>query len=136
MTILDECWEWRGNRNSSGYGRKGIKGASYSTHRLAWAWANGSIPRGMFVCHHCDNPPCVNPRHLFLGTPKDNSQDSARKGRHPDVRGVKHPCHKLTEAQVLRIRDSKDIQIILACRYGVSQNVISAIKRRKIWRHI
>jgi len=80
--MLDECWEWNGTIQNTGYGAKWIKGKQFHTHRLAYAWANGPIPNGMCVCHKCDNKICVNPGHLFLGTQTDNLQDMCRKGRH------------------------------------------------------
>ena len=78
---LTECIEWRGTRTRSGYGQKVIKGKRYRTHRLAYEWANGPIPKGMLVLHSCDNPACCNPNHLFLGTQSDNMRDCANKGR-------------------------------------------------------
>jgi len=81
MIGLSECIEWRGTRTQSGYGQKYINGKRYRTHRLAWEWAYGPIPEGILVLHHCDNPPCCNPNHLFLGTQSDNMRDCAKKGR-------------------------------------------------------
>lgn len=88
MTLLDECWVWNGYADKDGYGQKKINRRPLRIHRLAWAWANWNgegdwkaIPAGMQVCHHCDNPPCVNPKHLFLGTTGDNTRDMVRKGR-------------------------------------------------------
>jgi hypothetical protein len=75
------CWLWTGGHNASGYGTTKIKANSYLAHRVSWTIHRGEIPEGLFVCHHCDNPPCVNPDHFFLGTKKDNTQDSIAKGR-------------------------------------------------------
>ena len=78
-----DCIEWSGSLNSQGYGRLVIRGKEYRAHRIVWEETNGPIPDGMCVCHHCDNPPCVNVEHLFLGTPKDNTRDAQQKGRIP-----------------------------------------------------
>jgi len=90
----DGCWEWPGDRNTEGYGRICIGNQKRYTHRTAWELTNGPIPLGMFVCHRCDNPPCCNPEHLFLGTAIDNNRDMKEKGRaaRGDASGMrKHP---------------------------------------------
>lgn len=77
-----DCWEWQGRRFPTGYGGFYAGGrVNWYAHRFVWTLVNGAIPQGMHVCHHCDNPPCVRPDHLFLGTPKDNMRDRDRKGR-------------------------------------------------------
>lgn len=78
---MSDCIEWTGAINSGGYGNLWYEGKYWKAHRLAWAQANGPIPPGMFVLHRCDNPPCVNLEHLFLGTAADNTADMLAKGR-------------------------------------------------------
>lgn len=78
---LNACWEWQGGKTSDGYGASAIRNKSALAHRVAWELANGPIPAGMEVCHRCDNPPCVNPAHLFLGSHADNIRDMFAKGR-------------------------------------------------------
>ncbi|MBP8196936.1 MAG: HNH endonuclease [Chromatiaceae bacterium] len=78
----DGCWQWKGAKKASGYGKLSPSaGVFLVAHRIAWEIHNGPIPEGLFVCHHCDNPECTNPEHLFLGTPQDNMDDKVRKGR-------------------------------------------------------
>lgn len=79
----DSCWYWKASRPGFGYGRVSHLKRWYSSHRLSWLIHFGKIPTGLFVCHHCDNPGCVNPSHLFTGTASDNMQDMVSKKRHP-----------------------------------------------------
>ena len=78
---MNECMEWRGYTNGRGYPQKTINGRKVLLHRYSWEWANGPIPDNMCICHSCDNPPCINPDHLFLGTQADNMRDMYAKGR-------------------------------------------------------
>jgi len=103
-------------------------------HRVTWEIVNGPIPDGLLVLHHCDNPPCTNPIHLFLGTIKDNSHDAMHKGRLPH--GERVSGSKLTPEIIRLIRDSTDGQYDLAERFGVNQSHISRIRSRQVWRHI
>lgn len=82
------CWEWTGSRCSDGYGSVKINNKSFGTHRISWILCNGEIENGLFVLHHCDNPCCVNPTHLFLGTQRDNSLDKVNKGRGNYLKGI------------------------------------------------
>ncbi len=79
------CWEWQKYRTIAGYGQLRFRGRTTAAHRLAWELANGPIPEGLHVLHHCDNPPCCNPAHLFTGDDQANAQDAVRKGRHSSM---------------------------------------------------
>ena len=116
-------------------GPSGQKSNTY-VHRLVWEECFGPIPEGMFVCHKCDNPPCVNPEHLFLGTAKDNVVDMDKKGRRANRKGELHPLAKLTEDQVKEIRDSTESGAALARRFGVHKATIYDIRHKRKWRHL
>lgn len=78
---VNACWPWTGRRMKAGYGRLVIKGKHEGAHRIAYELAVAAVPNGLFVCHHCDNPPCCNPHHLYAGTHQDNVDDKVRRGR-------------------------------------------------------
>ncbi len=100
-----KCWEWRGYRNYKGYGRCRIKGTKLRrAHRVAWMLANGSEPPPtLFVCHKCDNPPCCNPEHLFLGNHRENMADKVEKARRS--RGTKPFTLELPKSMILRLQE-------------------------------
>ena len=129
---VNGCWEWQGAK-SGGYGCINIEGQNWWTHRLSYFLHNGELPDGRYVCHQCDNPPCCNPRHLFIGSSQDNTADRHAKGR--DAKGERSGNAKLTDVQVRRIRlkyDGKPGRIKqLAERYGVSSDQIRNILRGK-----
>lgn len=138
------CWLWTGAgaKSKNGiYGKARIAGKSISAHRISWMIYRGSIPDGINVCHRCDNPSCVNPDHLFLGTQSDNMSDMHAKGRHKAVRpiGVRNKASKLTEEQVRSVKfgslsalSASDV----ADRIGVSRGTIEFIRSGKTWGHI
>lgn len=99
-----DCWLWMGYRHPYGYGEMDVSGKTYKTHRLAWELTNGNIPEGLWVLHHCDNPPCVNPAHLFLGNYQDNIDDKVAKGRQRCAPGTRNGSARLDWDEVRRIR--------------------------------
>lgn len=131
-----ECWPWLGHANTSGYGRLLDYGRVVLAHRVSFFIANGSIPDGMCVCHHCDNRLCVNPTHLFLGTPGDNNTDRHRKGRSGSHKGEANGRAKLTTHDVLAIRASTVRTGLLAQEYGVGLTAIREIRSRRMWKHL
>jgi hypothetical protein len=153
----EECWEWQGYRVHHGYGHTMymVNGKCYHprSHRLAYYLTFGPIPEGCGVCHRCDNPPCCNPAHLFVGTQKDNANDARLKGRlcpgkiryshiRPDriPRGEYNPRSLLTEAQVREIRKLR-ADNGLSCRelsalFGVKAHAIYKVVTRMTWKHV
>ena len=134
----DDCWGWSGQK-TKGYGRLSIGHTGWvMIHRLSWTIHNGEIPQGKMVLHKCDNPPCSNPCHLFIGTQKDNISDAARKGRLNTSRGEAHR-HKLTTVQVLEIRrtfESGETKLSISKKFKTSRSNVQAIVNRITWTHI
>lgn len=130
-----KCWEWVAALNVHGYGRLGFRGKARMAHRLMWAIFVGN-PGQKSVLHRCDNPRCVNPDHLFLGTQPENVADMYAKGRAADLKGTGNGRAVLTEDDVIAIRASSKMNITIAAQYGVSPPLIAYIKKRKLWRHV
>ena len=128
------CWEWFGNKNHWGYGRIQINKESIRSHRLSWEIHNGPITGQLLVCHKCDNPGCVNPAHLFLGTDLENNLDKIAKGRGNYSQGKDHWKAKFTQDQVIAIRHSILSSRKLAALYGTCHRNILAIKRGETWK--
>lgn len=135
------CWLWVGslNENRGKYGRFFVGRKSIRAHRASYLIATGKCPADRFVCHKCDTPQCVNPDHLFLGEPKDNTWDMIKKGRAKSVRGAAHGKAKLSADDVLTIRNllaNGAVQRKVAALYSVSPALICIINKRKKWIHI
>lgn len=134
------CWYWRGALDRPGYGMTGFGGTGNKAHRFSYELHYGPIPNGLLVCHKCDNPPCVNPEHLFVGTNADNIADMIAKGRAAIRKGELHHKAKLKDADVLSIRERYSQGGMpergLATIYGVSSSTIDDIVHYRRWKHI
>lgn len=132
-----DCWEWTAFRDGFGYGQISVDGKKVGAHRLVYEMEVGPIPADMCVLHYCDNPPCVNPKHLFIGTRSDNARDRELKGRGRKSDGENNPNATLTERDVACIRRCKGQikQWRLGEIFGVTQASISNIWRGHTWVH-
>ena len=135
---FSDCWEWLGSKKVSGYGQLMLNYYNFYSHRISWQIHNGPIPKGLFVLHKCDNPSCVNPKHLFLGTQLDNMRDRNKKGRAP--LGEKSNCNVLTNEKVLKIKQlyqkENKKQGEIAKLFNVSPQLIWNIIHQKTWKYI
>jgi hypothetical protein len=135
---FDKCWPWTGSKNEHGYGGVRINDSMYKAPRIAWYLTYKRDPAPYEILHKCDNPACVNPHHLFLGTHKHNGEDMKLKGR--STFGEKDAMAKLTATQVLEIRAKYIPNVVslsmLAREYGMSVRGIHCIVRRERWTHI
>lgn len=136
----DECWQWQGSTNRGGYGVMSLKGIASLAHRVAWMIYKGElVQEGKYVCHHCDNPSCVNPRHLYLGDHEQNMKDAAVRGRLPNKAGEANGNSRLTGDQVLDIRRMRAAGVkrrIVAEKFGVSTVTVDRIALGEGWTHI
>jgi hypothetical protein len=136
----ENCWIWTGSKTTcGGYGQISLKGKPFRANRYSWILHNGSIPKGLMVCHRCDNPACVNPYHLFLGDQTKNMQDMISKKRQNIARGSRKSFSKLTDDKIKMIRNlyknpfsSKE----LSTQFCVSKQNILDIVNRKAWKHV
>ncbi len=136
----DECWEWSMSRLKSGYGRVIIGGRQIRAHRVSYEVAHGRVPSGLNVLHHCDNPPCVNPVHLYAGTQLENCRDVYARNRMPtgfQAKAEEHPMRKLSWEDVREIRTrtrrGRGFFASLGREFGVTPDQISNVYNRKSW---
>lgn len=136
--MKSDCWHFLGSKDRRGYGRIYGKRAQ----RISWEIHKGNIPKGLLVCHRCDNPPCINPSHLFLGTPLQNQQDASRKGR---SRGKWMPGELSAHAILTNdiVREARNLYkpyevtiAMLSQRYGVSIGCMTKVIHRESWKHV
>ena len=134
----DECWPWLGAIDSNGYGASCMsKGKKMGAHRMSWILFNGPIPDRMQVAHQCNNKPCVNPNHLYLATPKQNTQDAVRDGLIVSSIERNEAKAKLTRDEAMAIKKDKSTpRHILAKKYGVHVVTISRIRTGRRWAHL
>lgn len=136
--VTPGCWIWEAGKGATGYGRfrKENYGKTVMAHRFSYELYVGPIPEGFVILHACDNPACVNPSHLSVGTHYDNVVDRMNKDRSFKPKGELHPHATLTEAQVIAIRSDRRKQCLIAADYGIRPNHVSQIKTGKLWPHI
>jgi hypothetical protein len=125
--LKTRCWIWTRSTNTQGYGQIWIGSKNYAAHRLSWIIYKGQIPNKLLVCHTCDNPRCINPKHLFLGTHYDNSIDALIKGRLHQIWKPKTHCHRGHKMDKIQIRNGHIRNICSKCK-----NITRDAQRRKL----
>lgn len=137
-----ECWPFLGSKNKDNYGQLTFRGRTHLAHRVSYTLFKWEIPKGMYVCHHCDNPICCNPYHLYIGTQKDNMRDMITRGRQNRHKPLGETNHfaVLNSEKVIEIRELKARTYMsdykIAKMFGVSRATIQLIVTRKTWTHI
>jgi predicted XRE-type DNA-binding protein len=133
---IDACWGWTGTILKDGRAQFSVNYHKYTAPRVAYWLHTHQDPGALCVCHSCDNPLCCNPKHLWLGTNVQNTIDRCQKNRNAHQKGEIHGGHKLTEEEVLLIRQATGTQKEIAQRFGISQSAVSLITNLRRWRHL
>jgi DNA-binding CsgD family transcriptional regulator len=133
------CWEWQASKNPAGYGWFAMNDTMFLAHRASWIIHNGDIPAGLCILHSCDNPACVNPAHLRVGTHFENTRDKYERGRELHLKGSQNGRATLTEdqvAKILSLQSSGLSRSEVAERFGISRPMLARIWARKLWKHV
>lgn len=138
------CWLWTATKNRKGYGQFGVRrGSKWKieyAHRVAYEMFVGKIPKGLLVLHNCDNPTCVNPKHLWTGTNYDNCKDRIKKGRSADTRGEKNGRAIVNAKDVIKIRNlyktNNHSQTEIGKMFGLKKSMVGRIVNKQAWKHI
>lgn len=130
------CWEWQGAKSIQGYGQIEFENKTWRTHRLMAHIKVADVLDTSIVCHRCDNPCCINPEHIWVGTQKQNVDDRDKKGRRNQARGARQGSAKLTEELVKQIRLDPRRHQIIAADYGITRAHVGNLKANRAWKHV
>lgn len=130
------CWNWIGSLTDRGYGEFVVNKKKRKAHILSWMDFHQADTNGLCVCHTCDNPKCVNPEHLYLGTPQDNMNDKVARNRQSKMPGESHPMAKLSREDIINIRNDRRSSRDIGKEYGISHSHVLRIKKGEKWNSV
>lgn len=135
----DECWIWIGSPSGNGYGQLRFEGVTYRSNVLSYLINKGNIPARMYICHTCDNPICVNPNHLFVGTPSDNAKDRQQKGRGRPMDGENNSNNRFTKESIIQMRSMFQKGYLcneIAHIFDTNPEYVRNVVKRKVWKDL